>query len=153
VAFGHKSSRSVPAIDFPKTKRLHDSAGQRSFSIQNLIEAGPFDAMTPRKRALISLTLNCGSQKLNNFVIIKYEQMTAHFGFVGKADSAMGRKFLSPGHVTRAHCTGSGLIVPIPFRLAHDRRAIWDFSPSANEPIARSEGEPSGFDTRLHTPR
>jgi hypothetical protein len=35
------------------------------------------DAVTPRKSALISFTLDCGSQQLNNFVIIKYEQVTA----------------------------------------------------------------------------
>ena len=79
--------------------------------------------MASRKRPLTSLTLNCGSQKLNNFVIIKYEQMTAHFGFVGKADSAMGRKFLSPSHVTRAHCTGTRFNVPNPTDLADHRRA------------------------------
>jgi hypothetical protein len=33
--------------------------------------------MTPRKSGLIFLALNRGSQQLNNFVIIKYEQVTA----------------------------------------------------------------------------
>jgi hypothetical protein len=33
--------------------------------------------MTARKSGLIFLALNRGSQQLNNFVIIKYEQVTA----------------------------------------------------------------------------
>jgi hypothetical protein len=55
--------------------------------------------MTPRKSALISLTLNRGSQQLNNLFIIKYEQVAARFGLVGKADRATGPRCLSPSHV------------------------------------------------------
>jgi hypothetical protein len=55
--------------------------------------------MTPRKSALISLTLNRGSQLMNNFIIIKDERVTAHPGFVGKADRTTGPRCLSPSHV------------------------------------------------------
>ena len=68
---------SFGGVNLPKTKRLHNGASHRSFSLQNRIDASTFEAMTPRKSALISLTLNRGSQQLNNFVIIKYEQVTA----------------------------------------------------------------------------
>jgi hypothetical protein len=67
---------SFGGIDFPKTKSLENSAGHASFSFQNLIETGAFDATTPRKSDLISLTLNRRSQQLNNFIIIKYERVT-----------------------------------------------------------------------------
>jgi hypothetical protein len=35
------------------------------------------DAVTPRKNALIFLTLNHGPQQPKNFAVIKYEQVTA----------------------------------------------------------------------------
>jgi hypothetical protein len=55
--------------------------------------------MTPRESTLISLSLNCGSQQRNNVFIIKDERVTAHLGFVGKADRATGpRRYLSPSH-------------------------------------------------------
>jgi hypothetical protein len=47
---------------------------------------GAFETMAPCKGTLISLPLNRGPQQLDNFVIIKDERVTAHFGFVGKAD-------------------------------------------------------------------
>jgi hypothetical protein len=62
---------SFGRIDFPKTKSLQNNPSRRSF------EMTAVDAVTPRKSALISFTLDCGSQQLNNFVIIKYEQVTA----------------------------------------------------------------------------
>jgi hypothetical protein len=71
-------------IDLPKTKSLENSAGHTSFSVQNHIEAAAFDAMTPRKGALISFPLNRGPQQVNNFVVIKYEQVTAQAGLAGK---------------------------------------------------------------------
>ncbi|MGA7231965.1 MAG: hypothetical protein WBX95_13675, partial [Xanthobacteraceae bacterium] len=66
--------------------------------MQNLIEVGAFDAMAPRKSGLIFLPLNGGSQQLNNFVIIKYERLTAYFGLVSKAERITGLKSLSPSH-------------------------------------------------------
>jgi hypothetical protein len=59
--------------------------------------------MPPRKGDLISLTFNCGPQQLDYFVLIKYEQVTAHLGFVGKADGGTGPwEFRSPSHVDRS---------------------------------------------------
>ncbi len=56
--------------------------------------------MTPRKSPLISLALNCGSQQANNFIIIKYEQVTAEVGLSSEPDRAnVPRRFLSRSHV------------------------------------------------------
>jgi len=70
-------SVSFGGIDLPKTKSLQKSASRTSFPVQNHIEVAEVDAVTPRKSALISLMLNRGSQQLSNFVIIKYERVTA----------------------------------------------------------------------------
>jgi hypothetical protein len=75
--FRHKSSGLFRGIDFPKAESVQDSASHGPFSVQNLIEASTFDAVAPRKGTLISLPLHRGSQQVNNFVIIKYEQVTA----------------------------------------------------------------------------
>jgi hypothetical protein len=75
--FGRRSSGSFGGIDFPKSESLQNSASYRSFSVQSLIEASAFEAMASGKGALISLALNRHFQKLNNFIIIKYEQVTA----------------------------------------------------------------------------
>jgi hypothetical protein len=61
----------------PKPEGLNNNSSRAFFSVQNLIETRAFDAMTPRKSGLISLALNRGSQQLNNFAVIKYEQVTA----------------------------------------------------------------------------
>jgi hypothetical protein len=59
----------------------------------------------PRKSALISLTLNRGSQQLNNFVIIKYERVTAWAQLATKADRIIGpRGGFSVGHAAPHHC-------------------------------------------------
>jgi hypothetical protein len=43
------------------TESFQNSAAHGFFTLQNLIEMGAFEAMTPRKSTLISLSLNCGS--------------------------------------------------------------------------------------------
>jgi hypothetical protein len=73
-----REASHLGGIDFPKTKRLQNNNARRmSFSVQNHIEVAAVDAVTPRKSVLISLTLNRGSQQLNNFIIIKYERLAA----------------------------------------------------------------------------
>jgi hypothetical protein len=74
---GGGKRRSFGGIDFPKSENLYNSAGHTSFSFQNLIEASAFDAINPRKSGLTSLTFNCGFEQLNNFVVTKYERVTA----------------------------------------------------------------------------
>jgi len=56
--------------------------------------------VTPRKSALISLSLNCGSQRLNDIVITKYERATAYLGLAGKADGRKSSDFSTPGTTT-----------------------------------------------------
>jgi hypothetical protein len=53
--------RSFWGIYFPKTESFQNSAAHGFFTLQNVTEMGAFEAMTPRKSTLISLSLNCGS--------------------------------------------------------------------------------------------
>jgi hypothetical protein len=67
----------VGSVHLAKSKRFQDGAACRSFSVGDFVEKGAINAMSFGESQLISLLLNRGSQKLNNFAVIKKVPVTA----------------------------------------------------------------------------
>ena len=65
------------SVNFLKPESLHDAGTYRSLTRQSLVHLRAFEAMTPRIGHLTPLAFNCGSQQLNNLIIIKYECVTS----------------------------------------------------------------------------
>jgi hypothetical protein len=64
--------RSLGDIHFAKPKSFHDSGTYASSAIQSRIEIGAINAMALRKGGLTSRAFDCGSQQINNVIIVKY---------------------------------------------------------------------------------
>ena len=62
-----------------EAERLDDALAHRSFAVQNHVEVNTINAVTLCKSDLIALAFYCGSQQLNDFIIIKYQRLTAQF--------------------------------------------------------------------------
>jgi hypothetical protein len=58
-----------------KPKSLCNGATYGSFAIQNHIEFRTIKAIALRKGDLTSLAFNCGSQQMNNVIIIKHAEI------------------------------------------------------------------------------
>jgi hypothetical protein len=64
-------------VNFLEAESLHYIGTYGSLTLQNLVQLGAFETVTPRKRQLTPLAFNCGSQQLNNLAIIKYARVTS----------------------------------------------------------------------------
>jgi hypothetical protein len=62
---------SLGDVDYAKSESVGDRVAHSPFSAQNHIQVTAIDTMVPRKGGLTSLALNCGSQQIENVIIIK----------------------------------------------------------------------------------
>jgi hypothetical protein len=65
------------SVNFLKPKSLDYIGAYGSLTRQNLVQMSTFEAVTPRKGHLTPFAFNCGSEQLNNLIIIKYERVTS----------------------------------------------------------------------------
>jgi hypothetical protein len=60
-----------------KPESFHNIATHWTFPVQNHVQVRAFETVPLRKSDLITLSLNCGSQQLNDFTLVKYELVAA----------------------------------------------------------------------------
>ena len=77
--FRSNGTKLFSDVHHAKTERLDDTLAHRSFAVQNHVEVNTINAVTLCKSDLTALAFNCGSQQLNDFIIIKYQRLTAQF--------------------------------------------------------------------------
>jgi hypothetical protein len=77
ASVARSTSSQFGSVNFLKPESLHHIGTYGSLTRQDLVEMSAFEAMTPRKGHLTPLAFNCGSQQLNNLIIIKYERVTS----------------------------------------------------------------------------
>ena len=63
--------RSLGDVHYAKPESVCDRMAHRSFAAQNHVQITAIDAMVLRKGGLTSLALNCGSQQIENVIIIE----------------------------------------------------------------------------------
>jgi len=65
--------RSLGDVHYAKPESVCDRMAHRSFAAQNHVQVTAIEAMVLRKGGLTSLALNCGSQQIENVIIIKHQ--------------------------------------------------------------------------------